>query len=354
MDRGERIYKLHRVFHSRRTPIRVADLCTRLNWSRSTVYRVLSELRDILGAPIIKDPATEGYCYDPEAEDFELPGLWFNSSELHALFVMSELLRQVQPGFLEPELEPWRDRITELLHMKHAAGPELVRRVRILGMAARSAGKWFQTCAEALLRRRQLAIRYHSRSKDTHTDRTVSPQRLVHYRDNWYLDAWCHAARALRTFSVDRILAAKVLDEEAREIPDAELDRHFATAYGIFAGEPSAVAVLCFTPRRARWVAEEQWHPQQQGRFLDDGSYELRVPYGDPTELIMDILKYGPDVEVRAPEALREAVKEKLESALARYASRGKVPWGGESVPGTTPQKWMPEETARLTQDADS
>lgn len=37
-------------------------------------------------------------------------------------------------------------------------------------------------------------------------------------------------------------------------------------------------AVLRFTPQRARWVAEEQWHPQQQGRMLEDGSYELRIP----------------------------------------------------------------------------
>jgi hypothetical protein len=32
--------------------------------------------------------------------------------------------------------------------------------------------------------------------------------------------------------------------------------------------------------------ADEQWHPQQAGRFLEDGRYELKVPYSDPRELI--------------------------------------------------------------------
>ena len=99
------------------------------------------------------------------------------------------------------------------------------------------------------------------------------------------------------------------LDARADDIPDADLDRHFATAYGIFAGQPTATAVLRFTPERARWVADETWHPEQQTRWLPDGRFELRVPYSDPRELVMDILKYGPDVEVVAPEALRTAVQ---------------------------------------------
>ena len=72
-------------------------------------------------------------------------------------------------------------------------------------------------------------------------------------------------------------------------VPEAKLDEHFATAYGIFAGTPTHTAVLRFTPERARWVVDEQWHPRQAGRFLDDGRYELQIPYSDARELIMDI-----------------------------------------------------------------
>ncbi|MBI2227431.1 MAG: WYL domain-containing protein [Betaproteobacteria bacterium] len=62
------------------------------------------------------------------------------------------------------------------------------------------------------------------------------------------------------------------------------------------------------TAEHPRWVADEWWQPRQVGQFLTDGSYELRIPYRDERELVMDILKYGPDVEVVGPESLRKQV----------------------------------------------
>jgi predicted DNA-binding transcriptional regulator YafY len=79
------------------------------------------------------------------------------------------------------------------------------------------------------------------------------------------------------------------------------------------------MAVLRFTPERARWVADEHWHPQQQSQSLEDGSYELRIPYSDPRELVMDILKHGEEVKVISPESLRDAVAERLKNALRHY-----------------------------------
>jgi predicted DNA-binding transcriptional regulator YafY len=68
----------------------------------------------------------------------------------------------------------------------------------------------------------------------------------------------------------------------------------------------------------SRWVADEQWHPEQVGKWIGE-HYELHVPYANPTELLMDILKYGPDVEVVAPAALRTMVEERLRQALQQY-----------------------------------
>jgi len=68
-------------------------------------------------------------------------------------------------------------------------------------------------------------------------------------------------------------------------------------------------------------VADERWHPQQQGRFLPDGSYQLEIPYHRADELILDILRYGPDVEVLAPPELRQEVAERLQRAAAIYFS---------------------------------
>ena len=78
-------------------------------------------------------------------------------------------------------------------------------------------------------------------------------------------------------------------------------------------------ATLVFSPERARWVAAEHWHPQQEGEFLADGSYRLRVPYSADPELIMDVLKYGPDCKVVEPAGLREKVQGLLKAALGSY-----------------------------------
>jgi predicted DNA-binding transcriptional regulator YafY len=167
---------------------------------------------------------------------------------------------------------------------------------------------------------KRLQLRYFTRSSAEHSEREVSPQRLVYYRDNWYLDAWCHLREGLRTFALDAVAEAREMDMQALEVSQPDLDVHHASSYGIFSGPPKHLAVLRFGAHRARWVAKERWHRDQEGRFLDDGRYELSVPYSNALELIMDVLKYGSDVEVLEPRELREAVAERLRAALAVYA----------------------------------
>jgi proteasome accessory factor C len=66
-------------------------------------------------------------------------------------------------------------------------------------------------------------------------------------------------------------------------------------------------------------VAEEVWHPQQEGKRLEDGSYELKIPYRDSRELVMDILRHGADVMVIEPAELVEEIRSQLKGALDRY-----------------------------------
>jgi proteasome accessory factor C len=164
-------------------------------------------------------------------------------------------------------------------------------------------------------------IQYHGRERNELTERTVSPQRVTHYRESWYLDAWDEDKKALRSFSIDRIQRAEVLDRAATDISEAELDGHYASSYGIFGGRPDKLAVLRFTSESARWVADEQWHPQQQGSRLPDGSYELRIPYREPRELVMDILRHGPRVKVLEPQSLRNQVQSELTQAIRQYST---------------------------------
>ncbi len=318
MDRFDRIYALHKELYNARYPVSGRLLQQRLECSRATLNRIIEDMRDSVGAPIQYSREANGYHYAQEGDHpYELPGLWFNASELYALLAVQQLLNQAQPGLLEAHLSPLRKRIETILATEHLGSGELPNRVHILySTARRITGESFQTIAGALMQRKRLHIRYHGREKNQLTEREISPQRLIHYRDNWYVDAWCHERHALRSFSIDRIQNARTTGNVAEDINDT----HFTSAYGIFAGQATQTAILRFTPERARWVADEHWHPQQQGDFLPDGSYELQIPYNDPRELIMDILKYGAEVEVMGPEGLRKEVIERLRGALSRYS----------------------------------
>ena len=322
MDRTERFYKIERMLRNRDVvPIR--DFLDELGVSEATFKRDLEYLRERLNAPIPWDREKHGYRLyetDPNNPRHELPGMWFNSSEIHALLAFHHLLDHLQPGLLTPHIKLLQERIRKLLKKDDHSYEEITRRIRVLPMAARRIeSPCFQSIAHALLARRRLRLIHYHRGRNEETEREVSPQRLVHYRDNWYLDTWDHGKNALRSFAVDSIRRAVVIDKKARTISDKTLDAELAVGYGIFAGRKTQIAVLRFTPERARWVANERWHPKQKMRWLEDGYLELRIPYSDSRELIMDILKYGPDVEVMAPAPLRKLLRERLELTLDRY-----------------------------------
>jgi predicted DNA-binding transcriptional regulator YafY len=282
----------------------------------------MNSLKDHLNAPVVYDAEAGGYRYaKPETGTaIELPGLWFNANELQALAIMRRLLKDAGGGLLEEHLSALAKRLDELTQHRHLNLGEAQQRLRFPAIAARPAGAAFNTVASATLKRRKLWLEYHARSTDEVTERTVSPQRIVHYREAWYLDAWDEGKDALRSFSIDRIRRATVIDERALDVAENDLDDHYATAYGIFGGKADKIAILRFTPERARWVADEQWHPQQEGKWLPDGSYELRIPYREAAELVMDVMRHGADVEIVAPAQLRQRVGDQLSRAAARYS----------------------------------
>jgi len=320
MDRYERITALHRLLKSARYPVTVATLQDKLGCSRATVYRDLAFLRDALMAPIEGD-GEAGFRYQADESDrFELPGLWLSSEELHALLASQHLLARTGGGVLSSVLAPLQQRIESLLAAQAGVSSWPVDRVRVIPHRGRKFDEGsFRSVASAVLERRQLAFEYRARSTDEPTKRTVSPQRLTHYRDNWYLDAWDHDRDALRSFAVDRIHKARVVDSTARDVADSELDEQLGASYGIFSGAPKGWATILFSAKAARWVADEHWHSKQQGRFLADGRYELKVPYSVSRELLMDVLHYGSDAEIVEPMMLREQAKALLELALSNY-----------------------------------
>lgn len=321
MDRTERFYRIRRRLLDKGTLTR-REIEEELEISHSTFKRDIEYMRDRLNVPIIWSPDKMAYVLDPEADVAELPGVWFSPGEIYALLEIEQLLEQLEPGLLSRQLDPVRERLAKLLEAGEKGHREIRRRIKVLPMGTRGVNREvFETLSFGLLDRKRLKIRHLRRQTGEETERLVSPQRLVHYRYNWYLDAWCHTRNDIRIFAVDAIRTAQAVDEPAREVPDDRLDEVLRAGYGIFAGQAVDRAVLRFTPSRARWVASEAWHSQQVGRMEADGSYVLEVPYSQEPELVMDILKYGADVEVLSPPSLRRRVEQELGAAAKRYRS---------------------------------
>jgi predicted DNA-binding transcriptional regulator YafY len=335
MANTERLYKIERLIRVRGV-VSFRTLQDELEVSRATLKRDLEYLRSRLGAPIEYDRDANGYRLaghggsTPAAAKHELPGLWFDESELYSLLMAHQLLAGLDDeGLLARHLQPLLQRIHQLLGSGggSAAGESVVQRVRVVSALKRPvASRHFQRVAEALLQRKRLHLRYLTRGRGESGERDVSPQRLVHYRSTWYLDAWCHRVDGLRRFALDAIEDATVLEQKARELRLEQVEKAMDAGYGIYAGAGAGAeggerrwATLRFDRTAAQWASREQWHAEQQGRWLDDGRYELRVPYLAETELVMDILRQGEQVEVVEPAALRRAVRTRLAAALARY-----------------------------------
>ena len=316
----QRLYR-YKSLLTHRHAVPTDELMDALGVSIATLKRDLALLRDRLHIPVVYDRSLGGYRLAPNHGRQELPGLWLASEEVVALATLQQLLHGWAPGPLSAKLDPLRERLAHLLHDLDVDSERLAQRIRVVHAGQRRLPPdAFEHAATATLQRRRLHLRHHHRDTGLTTERTVSPQQLVHYRDNWYLDAWCHLRDDLRCFAVDAIVHSEVLDEAAQEVDPATLRAATQQGYGIFSGAPKARARLRFSVQRARWVSGEQWHPEQTGRWRKDGSYELEIPYSDERELVGDILRHGAHCEVIGPPTLRRQVAALLDQARRLYA----------------------------------
>lgn len=320
MSNNERIYRIDQLLNDRKV-VSFRELLDKLEVSPATLKRDIAYMRDRLNAPILYDKDKNGYRFDTDVGNYSLPSFWFSPEEIYSLLTMHHLLSNLDiSGMLGKHINPLKSRLLALLDGSDVSMEEIQKRVKIERIAAKKIHlENFQQIGLALVKRQRLHINYHSRGRNEYNQREISPQRLIYYRDNWYLDAYCHSKNALRSFSVDAISKISILNSLAKDVPDKELDEELSSGYGIFAGQSLKWARLLFTPERARWVSQEVWHSNQRGRILENGHYELEVPYSDDRELIMDILKYGSGVIVESPNSLKLLVIAELDKSIKRY-----------------------------------
>lgn len=321
MNKQDQIYRLSQIFANRRVPITKSELARRLECSEKSVGRYLDELRDVYGAPV--SYGGTGWFYDRSIEDkWQMPGLWLTKEETQSLLLLLTLLERFGNGLMTEELQGIKTRIARLTARHGINVAALRQRIRIAPMGSRrTAGRDLTQVVNALIARKRIRFGYEDFSGMS-SHRQVSPQRLVYYRDNWYLHGWCHTREALRNFSVSRMGRAEIARLNATEVGEAELEAHFESSYGAFAGEPREFALLRFLPPMAAELATQTWHASQQGRW-DGEDYLLEVPYSQVTELLRDVQRHLPHVIVEEPAALRSRLRKVLSQAESLHSADG-------------------------------
>jgi predicted DNA-binding transcriptional regulator YafY len=325
MTKTARVYKIEMLIRNR-GHVSFQALLDELEVSPATLKRDLEYLKDRLGAPIVYDRFLNGYKFGEEyrGQKHELPGLWFNERELYSLLMAHQLLSELDSdGVISRHLQPLLERIHQMLGPDEVDAKSLLKRVKIIGAAKRPVpSQFFEMVGEALLKRRRIRMRYLTRGRGEVSERDVSPQRLVHYRNTWYVDAWCHTREKLLRFALDAIESAAALDTKAKEVSLKQVQAEMDGGYGIYAGEKRQWAKLIFSSNAAQWVSREEWHPAQKSAWLDDATYQLEVPFVSEIELLMDVLRHGDQVSVVAPSSLVTSIALRLESASQHYKVR--------------------------------
>lgn len=321
MNRTERFYLIDQMLSERRVVSRL-DLLDQLGVSWATLKRDLAYLKDRFNAPIIFDRDVGGYRFDVPGigPKYELPGLWFNADEAYALLAMHQMLSELEPGLLTPHVAPLLSRLESIVGGDGSEFNDVSKKIRLARTGARRKNpEHFGIITKAILERKKIHIRHFNRPRNEYTERELSPLRMVFYRSNWYLECWCHNRKALRRFSLDAIDCVKMLGSAAKSVSVKLIENAFGGSYGIYGGKPTHLAVLRFSIHASRWVSNEEWHPDQIGEFDAEGRYILKIPYADPTELMMDILRQGQHVEVLQPSELRCEIQKEAKSILAAY-----------------------------------
>lgn len=320
MDKLDRFQQLHRIFTSHKRPVALKKIAEKLECTEKSAHRLIENLRDYWQVPVEYNKEAKGWHYNlAENEKVELPGIWLTSNELQSLIALLHLLHSMDDGLVLQQLSVVEQTVTKLLKARGVDVNSFTSVIKYLPMAKRATqARIFSTVADALLNKKQLELKYKDYWGRV-SQRSVSPQNLIYYKENWHLDAWCHLREDLRTFSISRIEQTVIRKEPAKKIEQQQLQEYFASSYGIFSGKAKHTARLRFFPEVAREIASQQWHPEQKGEWQGK-EYLLEVPYNNETELVMDILKYSNNVEVLGPSKLQKAVLNKLRSALLLYS----------------------------------
>jgi predicted DNA-binding transcriptional regulator YafY len=320
-DRTARLLNVVAILQAHGTDgITPGEIARRTGTSRRTVYRDLDAIGQELGMPVWGENGRWGM----EGAAF-LPPLRLTLPEAMAVFLSARLVTR----FMDKHDPHLASAFTKLKEAVPAALEAQVERT-IMDLSDRPLDDDYNRHVEDLTRawaeRRLVQFVYapaaYGGAEPPPRRALVRPYLLEPSLATHalYLIGWDEDRGAMRTFKVERIRDLSVLPQMFDE-PEGDVVRQLRMAWDIIADQPATEVVLRFSPVVAARVGEATWHPSQRVTQGEDGSLEWRATVAGTIEIRLWILSWGDDVEVLAPEALREDVARTHRNAAVRYAT---------------------------------
>ncbi|MFH1672495.1 MAG: YafY family protein [Pseudomonadota bacterium] len=277
-------------------------------------------MRDRMGAPLEYSYKEKGYYYTDDG--FELPSLWLKQGEIVSLVLAKRLAASIPDSETKASLNSVLEKLFASLSEKMGIAVEDVaekislKNVEYYGIEE----DLFKRVVESLLKNASTRIIYYSPHSNKESERDIRPLHLLNYMGNWHLIGYCTLRDAVRTFALSRIKGYEVTQREIACPKDLlPIKDYLRQHFGIFYGGETMEVTLSFSPKVAGFVKEQIWHKSQKIEERRDKGIILTLPVSDLREIKREVLKFGAEVEVLAPDVLREELKGEIERMRGIY-----------------------------------
>ena len=307
--------RIHQLIQAGNYPNATA-LAREAGVTTKTIQRDLEFMRDRLNLPVEFDKTRNGYFYNGEVSAF--PTMQITEGEIFALVVAEKALQQYRgTSFEKPLLSAIKKMEQSLPDTISLNLADIERTISFRTRAEPILNlEIFDTLARAVAQRQQLELHYrkpgHAAEK-----RLVDAYHLANINGEWYLFAYDHARKDLRTFVPARIQSVQPTGKTFERAQKFSLEQRLRDSFGVHAGAGEFDVVIRFNPRAADYIREKKWHPSQTLRDLKDGGAELKMKLSSLTEVSRWVLSWGGDAEVLKPKELVESVRAAAQKILA-------------------------------------
>jgi predicted DNA-binding transcriptional regulator YafY len=166
----------------------------------------------------------------------------------------------------------------------------------------------FDALAKAAAQRQQLQLTYRKPGQRDTELRLVDPYHLANINGEWFLFAWCHLRRDIRTFVPARIQEAKPTGKTFARPQKFSLEKRLRDSFGVQSGQGHHEVVLRFNELVSDYIREKKWHESQELLELEDGGLELRLKLSSLGEIERWVLGWAGNVRVVQPPELAESI----------------------------------------------